>query len=96
MYCSPMTCGYDVLAAKIAAMGEAAVLSIDYPLAPIGNVTTILDAAGVRAAYARGAAEGWESDRLVFWPADLLAACPEHLPLTCVTRAAVECYGLMG
>ena len=45
MYCSPMTCGYDVLAAKIAAMGEAAVLSIDYPLAPIGNVTTILDAA---------------------------------------------------
>ena len=37
------------------------------------------------------AAEGWESDRLVFWPADALGrGC--DLPLTPVTRAAIECF----
>lgn len=56
--------------------------------------TTTLDAAGVRAAYARGATEGWESDKLAFWPADDLAACPRALPLTPVTRAALECYAV--
>ena len=52
---------------------------------------TALDAAGVRDAYARGAAEGWESDHLAFWPAADLARCAGVLPLSSVTRAAVEC-----
>ena len=51
-----------------------------------------LDARGVREAYAQGAAEGWESDRLAFWPASTLAECRE-LPLTCVTRACAALYG---
>ena len=38
-----------------------------------------LDAAGVRAAYAAGAKEGWESDRLAFWPAARLAECERSL-----------------
>ena len=61
--------------------------------------TTTLDAAGVRTAYAAGAAEGWESDKLAFWPAARLAECacgPEAMPLTSVTRAAVECFELLG
>ena len=56
---------------------------------------TSLDAPGVRAAFAAGAKEGWESDRLAFWPADRLSACAEELPLTSVTRAAVRCFELM-
>ena len=54
--------------------------------------TTRLDEAQVRDAYAQGAAEGWESDRLVFWPAAQLGACAASMPLTPVTRAAIECY----
>jgi len=57
--------------------------------------TTTLDAAGVRATYAAGAAEGWESDRLAFWPAERLAACADEMPLTSVTRAAVACFALV-
>ena len=53
-------------------------------------VTTSLDAAGVRACYDQGATEGWESDKLVFWPAAKLDQC--DLPLTPVTRAAFACY----
>ena len=54
-------------------------------------VETRLDAAAVRAAYAAGAAEGWESDRIAFRPAATLAAC-EDLPLASVTRACAACY----
>ena len=53
---------------------------------------TSLDAAGVRAAYAQGAAEGWESDRLAFWPLARLRACEEEMPLTPTTRSLVRCY----
>ena len=53
-------------------------------------LTTSLDAAAVRACYSRGAVEGWESDRLTFWPADTLDSC--NLPLTPVTRAAFACF----
>ena len=56
---------------------------------------TSLDVAGVRAAFARGAKEGWESDRLAFWPAHRLSECEEELPLTSVTRAAVRCFGFL-
>ena len=38
---------------------------------------TSLDVAGVRAAFARGAKEGWESDRLAFWPAHRLSECSQ-------------------
>jgi hypothetical protein len=48
------------------------------------------DAAGVRTCYERGAVEGWESDRLAFWPVDSLESC--DLPLTPVTRAAFACF----
>lgn len=57
-------------------------------------VTTTLDAARVRAAFAHGAVEGWESDRLAFWPAARLTACADELPLTAVTRAALYCFSL--
>ena len=50
---------------------------------------TSLDAAGVRACYDQGPEEGWESDRLVFWPAATLGECT--LALTPVTRAAIAC-----
>lgn len=55
---------------------------------------TSLDAEGVRHAYARGAVEGWESDRLAFWPARRLDECT--LPLTPVTRAAFACLQAAG
>ena len=49
----------------------------------------LLNPHSLRAAYARGAVEGWESDRLAFWPVARVAECT--LPLTSVTRAAVLC-----
>jgi hypothetical protein len=58
-------------------------------------VRTSLDAEGVRRAYAKGASEGWESDKLAFWPAATLARCTE-LPLTAVTRAAAACFAALG
>ena len=51
---------------------------------------TALDAEGVRACYSQGPEEGWESDRLVFWPAHALSECT--LALTPVTRAAIACF----
>mgnify|MGYP006082880365 FL=1 len=51
---------------------------------------TTLDADGVRACYSQGPEEGWESDRLVFWPAQTLTECT--LALTPVTRAAIACF----
>ena len=51
---------------------------------------TPLDAAGVRECYRQGPEEGWESDRLAFWPVATLSECT--LGLTAVTRAAHECY----
>ncbi len=58
-------------------------------------VRSALDAAATRARFELGAAEGWESDRLIFVPESELAsgvlARPE-LPLTPVTRAAIECF----
>ena len=56
---------------------------------------TRLDADRVRAAYAQGANEGWESDRLAFWPSARLAECEDELPLTAVTRAAHECFAML-
>ena len=53
---------------------------------------TSLDGKGVRAAYARGATEGWESDKLALFPVQRLDSCAETLPLTAVTRAAVACF----
>lgn len=53
---------------------------------------TSLDAAAVRDAYSRGAEEGWESDRLAFWPVADLPRCEHMLPLSAVTRAAIACY----
>lgn len=41
-YCSPSTCGYSVLASKIASLSGAVVLVIDYPLVPVGNYSSIL------------------------------------------------------
>jgi len=52
--------------------------------------STTLDADGVRACYSQGPEEGWESDRLVFWPASALSECT--LALTPVTRAAIKCF----
>ena len=51
---------------------------------------TRLDAYGVRECYRQGPEEGWESDRLAFWPVTTLSECT--LGLTAVTRAAHECY----
>ena len=51
---------------------------------------TPLDAAGVRECYSTGPEEGWESDRLAFWPVATLPECT--LGLTAVTRAAHECF----
>jgi len=59
--------------------------------------STTLDAAGVRAAYAEGASEGWESDKLAFCALDEFTVegaalrpktAAAGLELTCVTRAA--------
>lgn len=58
------------------------------------QVSTRLDSHGVRAAYARGASEGWESDKLTFWPAATLVHC-DTLPLTAVTRAAAACFAAL-
>ncbi|CAK0829810.1 unnamed protein product, partial [Prorocentrum cordatum] len=56
-------------------------------------VRTSLDAAAVRSQFEKGAAEGWESDRIAFRPAASLAAelCGGPLRLTAVTRAAWAC-----
>ena len=51
---------------------------------------TSLDAEGVRRCYRQGPEEGWESDRLVFWPAATLRE--GSLALTPVTRAAIDCF----
>jgi len=56
-------------------------------------LSTSLDAAAVRACYSRGATEVWESDKLVFWPADTIDSC--SLPLTPVTRAAIDCFKIV-
>lgn len=53
-------------------------------------VRTSLNSDAVRAKYGEGAAEGWESDRLVFWPVDTIAKCT--LPMTAVTRATIACF----
>ena len=60
-------------------------------------LTTSLDAAAVRTQFAAGATEGWESDRIAFHAhADLIGEHPRSgIALTAVTRAAVECYGLL-
>ena len=54
---------------------------------------TSLDTTSVRHAMAAGATEGWESDRLVFWPVPRIEDCT--LPLTPVTHAAFECLSEM-
>ena len=53
---------------------------------------TTLDAAAVRAAYEQGAAEGWESDRLAFFPADvrLGEGGVELTPVTCCALLEVR------
>ncbi|CAE8589465.1 unnamed protein product [Polarella glacialis] len=45
MYGSPFSLGYDALASKLAMLTGAVVMVPDYPLLPIGNYSTILDAA---------------------------------------------------
>uniref|UniRef100_A0A7S3AML4 Nudix hydrolase domain-containing protein n=1 Tax=Haptolina ericina TaxID=156174 RepID=A0A7S3AML4_9EUKA len=55
-------------------------------------VHTSLDCDGVKIAMSKGAAEGWESDRLVFWPLNELDGI--DLPLTPVTAAAIHCLKL--
>ena len=55
-------------------------------------VHTSLDRDGVKIAMSKGAAEGWESDRLVFWPLNELDGI--DLPLTPVTAAAIHCLKL--
>lgn len=55
---------------------------------------TSLDAEGVRAAYAQGASEGWESSHMAFRPASGLVGCVD-LPLTSVTRAAAACLAML-
>eukprot|EP00928_Gymnodinium_smaydae_P079208 TRINITY_DN63199_c0_g1_i1.p1 TRINITY_DN63199_c0_g1~~TRINITY_DN63199_c0_g1_i1.p1 ORF type:complete len:525 (-),score=109.14 TRINITY_DN63199_c0_g1_i1:201-1775(-) len=44
-YGSPVTEGFGQLASKIAALSGAVVMMIDYPLAPVGDYHSILDAA---------------------------------------------------
>lgn len=41
LYCAPASCGYPALASKIAALSDAVVLAIDYPLVPYGNYSSI-------------------------------------------------------
>ena len=53
-------------------------------------VVTTLDAAAVRAAYAEGAEDGWESDRMLFVSVSALGCISQ--PLCPVTRAAIQCY----
>ncbi|CAE7253754.1 Nudt22 [Symbiodinium pilosum] len=54
---------------------------------------TSLTSEEVKLAYAKGAEEAWESDRLMFWPLEKLQEC--DLPLTAVTRAAIACLQLL-
>ena len=58
-------------------------------------VRTCLDAEGVRQAYAEGAAEGWESDRIAFWPVAELGGCEEAMRLSAVTRATHHALSLL-
>mgnify|MGYP002803426254 FL=1 len=51
-------------------------------------VRTSLDSTALREGISK-AQEAWESDRLVFWPLANAGAC--DLPLTAVTRAALQC-----
>lgn len=53
-------------------------------------VQTSLDGAAVRDCYARGAEEGWESDRLALVAIAEMKQC--RLQKTPVTRAAIECF----